>query len=161
MRIGIDVGGTNTDAVLMDGRRVLGAMKTPTTTDVGDGIIRALQALCAETKLDPVRVTAVMIGTTHFTNAIVEIGGVRTNFRMPDVYSFGLGGGSLVGADHVSAPITIGPQSVGYELTTQALVFGGRTLTATDVAVAAGLAIVGPLYFGYDIDYRPVESRFG
>ena len=28
----------------------------------------------------------------------VEIGGVRTNFRMPDVISFGLGGGSLVGS---------------------------------------------------------------
>ena len=26
----------------------------------------------------------------------VEIGGVRTNFRMPDVFSLGLGGGSLV-----------------------------------------------------------------
>ena len=26
----------------------------------------------------------------------VEIGGVRSNFRMPDVYSFGLGGGSIV-----------------------------------------------------------------
>ena len=31
MRIGIDVGGTNTDAVLMDGRTVLSATKTPTT----------------------------------------------------------------------------------------------------------------------------------
>ena len=26
----------------------------------------------------------------------VDIGGVRTNFRMPDVLSLGLGGGSLV-----------------------------------------------------------------
>jgi len=384
MRIGIDVGGTNTDAVLMDGRTVLGAVKTPTTTDVGDGITRALQTLCAETRLDPARVVAVMIGTTHFTNAIVErrrlmptaairlglpateclppmvdwpddlrraigghvflvhggheydgrlispldeqeiravarrtaglgvravaitsvfspvnpsfeeeaaaivrseipdanvtlshtigrigllerenaailnaclgdlarrigqafrqslaaarisapfylsqndgtlmsaefaeaypvltiasgptnsmrgaaflsgareaivvdiggtttdvgmlvrgfpreasgiveIGGVRTNFRMPDVYSFGLGGGSLVvGADRVSASsvpsITIGPQSVGYELTTQALVFGGRTLTTTDVAVAAGLAEIGDrrAVVGLDADF--------
>ncbi|MFH1267395.1 MAG: hydantoinase/oxoprolinase N-terminal domain-containing protein [Planctomycetota bacterium] len=72
MRIGIDVGGTNTDAVLMDSRTVLGAVKTPTTADVGDGIIRALQILCVETRLDPARVTAVMIGTTHFSNAIVE-----------------------------------------------------------------------------------------
>ena len=34
---------------------------------------------------------------------------------------------------------TVGPQSVGYELTSRALVFGGDTLTATDIAVAAGL----------------------
>jgi N-methylhydantoinase A/oxoprolinase/acetone carboxylase beta subunit len=70
----------------------------------------------------------------------VEIGGVRTNFRMPDVFSFGLGGGSLVRDD---GGLTIGPDSVGYELTERALVFGGSELTATDVAVAAGLAEIG------------------
>ena len=42
MRIGIDVGGTNTDAVLMDGREVLAEVKTPTTPDVTGGIIAAL-----------------------------------------------------------------------------------------------------------------------
>ena len=66
----------------------------------------------------------------------VEVGGVRTNFRMPDVFSFGLGGGSLV----VDGPngVTVGPSSVGYRLTTEALVFGGSTLTTSDVVVAAG-----------------------
>jgi N-methylhydantoinase A/oxoprolinase/acetone carboxylase beta subunit len=69
----------------------------------------------------------------------VEIGGVRTNFRMPDVFSFGLGGGSLVRGDLPA----VGPDSVGYELTERALVFGGGELTATDIAVAAGLAEIG------------------
>ena len=69
----------------------------------------------------------------------VEIGGVRTNFRMPDVLAFGLGGGSLVRDDGAR----IGPDSVGYELTSKALVFGGETLTTTDVVVAAGLADIG------------------
>jgi N-methylhydantoinase A/oxoprolinase/acetone carboxylase beta subunit len=62
---------------------------------------------------------------------------VRTNFRMPDIISLGLGGGSLVRDDGV------GPESVGYELTSKALVFGGDTLTATDIAVAAGLVSIG------------------
>jgi N-methylhydantoinase A/oxoprolinase/acetone carboxylase beta subunit len=70
----------------------------------------------------------------------VEIGEVRTNFRMPDVHSFGLGGGSLV---RENGGFTIGPDSVGYELTERALVFGGSELTATDIAVAAGLADIG------------------
>lgn len=70
----------------------------------------------------------------------VEIGGVRTNFRMPDVFSFGLGGGSLVRDE---AELTVGPDSVGYELTDKALVFGGDTLTATDIAVAGGFAEIG------------------
>ncbi|MFQ6016209.1 MAG: hydantoinase/oxoprolinase N-terminal domain-containing protein [Anaerolineae bacterium] len=363
MRIGIDVGGTNTDAVLMKGTTVMGWVKTPTTPDVTTGIVTALRNLMEETKFDPASITGVMIGTTHFTNAVVErkrlmetavvrlglpataslppmvdwppelreaignhkylvhgghefdgrlisqldekeirqvakeikskgikaiaissvfspvnaehekkaaeiiadevpeaaitlsheigrigllerenaaimnaclgdlakaivnsfkkalaemkieapfylsqndgtlmsadfaekypvftfasgptnsmrgaaflsgakeamvvdlggttsdvgmlirgfpreasvaveIGGVRTNFRMPDVYSFGLGGGSIVNRE----PLKIGPQSVGYELTTKGLIFGGSTLTTTDVAVAGGLADIG------------------
>ena len=69
----------------------------------------------------------------------VDIGGVRTNFRMPDLISLGLGGGSLVQVGEGGA-VRVGPQSVGYELTRKALVFGGDTLTATDVAVATGAA---------------------
>ena len=71
----------------------------------------------------------------------VEVGGVRTNFRMPDVFSFGLGGGSLV-VDELGG-VKIGPRSVGYKLTKEALVFGGETLTTTDVVVAAGRAHLG------------------
>jgi N-methylhydantoinase A/oxoprolinase/acetone carboxylase beta subunit len=70
-RIGIDVGGTNTDAVLLDGGRVLAAFKTPTTGDVTGGIVSALDGL-AKALDDPAGVDAVMIGTTHFTNAVVE-----------------------------------------------------------------------------------------
>jgi N-methylhydantoinase A/oxoprolinase/acetone carboxylase beta subunit len=79
-------------------------------------------------------------GFPREASVAVEIGEVRTNFRMPDVYSTGLGGGSRVRTD---GELTVGPDSVGYELTTEALVFGGETLTATDVAVAAGLAEIG------------------
>ena len=71
----------------------------------------------------------------------VEVGGVRTNFRMPDVFSFGLGGGSLVRRRPEGRHV--GPRSVGYKLVTEALVFGGATLTATDIAVAAGRAELG------------------
>lgn len=363
MRIGIDVGGTNTDAVLMDGRTVVGWAKSPTTRDVSSGITNVLKALLEQTKAVPASVSAVMLGTTHFTNAVVErkslsktaivriglpatsalqpfvdwpddlreaiggvyylvhggyefdgrpisalneaeiqeaarkirdlgidcvavssvfspvnpdqeqraaeliaaeipgvkislsheigrigllerenaaimnaclshlagkivqsfrdalaglginapffisqndgtlmsaefvekypvltfasgptnsmrgaaflsglkdavvvdiggttsdvgvlaqgfpreasvavrIGGVRTNFRMPDVLSFGLGGGSHIKPE----PLQIGPQSVGYEITTRALIFGGSDLTTTDIAVAAGMADIG------------------
>ena len=69
-----------------------------------------------------------------------DIGGVRTNFRMPDLISIGLGGGSVVQA---RPRMRIGPKSVGFELRNKALVFGGDTLTATDIAVAAGCASIG------------------
>src|SRR5215469_2251688 len=379
MRIGIDVGGTNTDAVLMRGRQVLSGVKTPTTPDVTSGIVAALRRLVSDSKLEPAEVQGVMIGTTHFTNAVVEakrlmptaavrlglpatqalppmvdwperlkraigghaylchgghefdgrlispldpdelrrvaadisekgirtvaissvfspvnqeleeraaeilqtevpglavslsheigrigllerenativnaclrdlaariveafhaalaevgiqspvylsqndgtlmsvdyaerypvatfasgptnsmrgaaflsgvldcavidvggtttdigvllhgfpreasiaveIGQVRTNFRMPDVFSFGLGGGSLV-SDR--GQVQIGPESVGYELTSKALVFGGDVLTATDLAVAAGLADLGERARVAHVDSRLVEQ---
>jgi N-methylhydantoinase A/oxoprolinase/acetone carboxylase beta subunit len=84
-------------------------------------------------------VGALSNGFPREASVTARIGGVFTNFRMPDLYSFGLGGGSLVHR----APLRIGPDSVGYQLAERALVFGGETLTATDIAVAAGLADIG------------------
>ncbi|MGH7322137.1 MAG: hydantoinase/oxoprolinase family protein, partial [Candidatus Rokuibacteriota bacterium] len=78
-------------------------------------------------------------GFPREANNVVEVGGVRTLFRMPDLLSLGLGGGSLVRTD----PLAVGPRSVGYQLTERARVFGGPELTATDIAVAAGLIDLG------------------
>jgi N-methylhydantoinase A/oxoprolinase/acetone carboxylase beta subunit len=61
----------------------------------------------------------------------VEIGGIRTNFRMPDLVTIALGGGTIVTED------ALGPQSVGYRILEEALVFGGSTPTLTDAGVAA------------------------
>ncbi|POF32161.1 hydantoinase/oxoprolinase family protein [Roseibium marinum] len=80
-----------------------------------------------------------MQGFPRESAVAVDIGGVRTNFRMPDVLAIGLGGGSLVRDEGAR----IGPDSVGYEITEKALVFGGDTLTTTDIIVAAGLADIG------------------
>ncbi|HZT87745.1 MAG TPA: hydantoinase/oxoprolinase family protein [Stellaceae bacterium] len=85
-------------------------------------------------------------GFPREANSVVEIGGVRTLFRMPDLFSIGLGGGSVVERE----PLAVGPASVGYRLTGEALVFGGATITATDAAVAAGLLDLG--------DRRRVEA---
>lgn len=85
----------------------------------------------------------------------IEVAGVRTNFRMPDVSSIGLGGGSRV---HRDGDLEVGPDSVGYRLTEDALVFGGSTLTATDVMVGLGLAEVGDLSLVRTIDQRTLTK---
>src|SRR5215213_7472836 len=72
IRIGIDVGGTNTDAVLMDGLTVIAKIKTPTTEDVTGGITTALRHILESSGTATDDVAGVMIGTTHFTNAVVE-----------------------------------------------------------------------------------------
>ena len=86
-------------------------------------------------------VGALVNGAPRESAIAVDIGGVRTNFRMPDLISIGLGGGSLVVAE--GGKVKVGPRSVGYRITTEAMVFGGSQLTATDIAVAAGYADVG------------------
>jgi len=53
---------------------------------------------------------------------------------MPDVSSIGLGGGSKV--RQTSEGVSVGPDSTGYNLLTEGLIFGGSTLTATDVIVS-------------------------
>jgi DUF917 family protein/N-methylhydantoinase A/oxoprolinase/acetone carboxylase beta subunit len=67
--------------------------------------------------------------------AYSELAGVRMNLSYPDVKSIGLGGGSLV--RKVAGRLQVGPESVGHELPTKALVFGGAIPTATDYMVAA------------------------
>lgn len=66
MRIGIDVGGTNTDAVPVDGTTVIGHVKHSTSKDITGGIGGALAALQQQYSFSPSAVQAVMIGTTHF-----------------------------------------------------------------------------------------------
>ena len=89
-------------------------------------------------------------GFPRQAGSTVDIGGVRTNFRMPDVFSIGLGGGSIA-VDGSPAP-RVGPQSVGFELTRRARVFGGDVITATDLAVAAGRADIGDASRVRDLD---------
>lgn len=80
-------------------------------------------------------------GFPRETTAANFIGGVRTNFRMPDVLSIGVGGGSEV--HEVSDVWKVGPRSVGFRLADEALIFGGATLTASDIAVRAGQVVFG------------------
>ena len=79
LSIGVDVGGTNTDAVALDGAgRVIAWTKQPTSDDVTGGIRAAIAALLAEIGDRRSEVSRVMLGTTHATNAIVRTHQTRT-----------------------------------------------------------------------------------
>jgi N-methylhydantoinase A/oxoprolinase/acetone carboxylase beta subunit len=78
-RIGVDVGGTNTDAVIihtgesdLPNRGIRSAFKTPTTPDVTEGIAKAIQGALSQCNVSLSSIAAVMIGTTHFINAVVQ-----------------------------------------------------------------------------------------
>jgi len=93
-------------------------------------------------------------GFPREANNVIEVGGVRTLFRMPDLLSVALGGGTMI----TQEPFAVGPRSVGYELTRRARVFGGDDLTCTDVAVALGLIDLGDAARVRDLPRRLVDD---
>ncbi|MCT6817884.1 MAG: hydantoinase/oxoprolinase family protein, partial [Lysinibacillus fusiformis] len=72
-KIGIDVGGTNTDAILLDhNSQLVYSVKSPTSLDIKSGIEQSLQQLLQGANIDKTKITHAMLGTTQCTNAIVE-----------------------------------------------------------------------------------------
>lgn len=114
----------------------------PTNSMRGAAYLSGLKdALIADIGGTTTDIGMLLNGFPRESSITVDIGGVRTNFRMPDVLALGLGGGSLVvEADN---RVEVGPKSMGYRLTEQAMVFGGDIMSATDLAVAAGYADIG------------------
>lgn len=98
-------------------------------------------------------------GFPRESSLAVDVGGVRTNFRMPDIVSIGLGGGSLV-RQAEDGSITVGPDSVGYRITDEALVFGGSQLTTTDIAVRLGHVAIGNPELVAHIDQEFAEKSY-
>ena len=74
--LGIDVGGTFTDAVLLDGERLLTA-KVPTARAQEESVVAAAGAVTDALGPEIARFTH---GTTTATNALLERKGARTAF---------------------------------------------------------------------------------
>ncbi len=73
MRIGIDIGGTNTDGVIIDGQdRIIEAVKYSTTAHLEKGFEDVLTALLNQSKINSEQIMGVFVGTTHATNAILQ-----------------------------------------------------------------------------------------
>ena len=133
--------GTLMDADFVQRHPVLTFASGPTNSMRGAAYLSGLKdALVVDIGGTTTDVGVLINGFPRQSTISVDIGGVRTNFRMPDILAIGLGGGSLVSADD---PCRVGPQSVGFRLTEEAMVFGGDQLTASDVAVADGYAQMG------------------
>src|SRR4051812_7816798 len=80
MRLGVDVGGTFTDLVLVDERRGQAFVeKVPTTTaDPAEGVLDGAARLIERAGLAPGELDQFLHGTTIATNIVLEHDGART-----------------------------------------------------------------------------------
>lgn len=62
--VGVDVGGTNTDAVILDGQKVIGWHKEPTTRDIHSGVTRSVTEALKMANVPHASIMAIKIGTT-------------------------------------------------------------------------------------------------
>ncbi|MET4593343.1 N-methylhydantoinase A [Sphingomonas sp. PvP107] len=87
-RLGVDVGGTFTDLLLLD--RESGGFwryKTPSTPhDSSVGILTGVEAICAEAGTTPAEVEFFLHGTTVATNAVLEGKGARVGLVTSEGY---------------------------------------------------------------------------
>lgn len=149
------------DGTLMSGETVqkypvLTFASGPTNSMRGAAYLSGLKhAIVADIGGTTTDVGMLVNGFPRESSVTVDIGGVRTNFRMPDILSVGLGGGSIVRS---GGPISVGPDSVGFNLIQDARVFGGDVLTASDIAVASGLAEMGDRSRVADLDPELVRD---
>ncbi len=95
-RIGVDIGGTFTDVVLVGPDGVLCARKIPTTPqDYSRALVQGMVEACAAAGVRTTQVAEVVHGTTIVTNAIIEQTGARvgliTTKGFRDVLEIGRG----------------------------------------------------------------------
>ena len=78
-RLGVDVGGTFTDLLLVDDETgSLHRVKTPSTpADPAEGVLNGVRRICEESGVPPEQIHYVMHGTTVATNALLEAKGAR------------------------------------------------------------------------------------
>src|SRR4051794_1017655 len=80
MLLGVDVGGTFTDAVLAVGGRLVTAKAPTTPEDQSEGVLDAVNAVLEKAAEQATDIEAFAHGTTAATNALLEGKGAKTVF---------------------------------------------------------------------------------
>ncbi|MCW1401835.1 hydantoinase/oxoprolinase family protein [Novosphingobium sp. MW5] len=87
-RLGVDVGGTFTDLLLLDpGSGSFWRHKTPSTPhDSSEGVLNGVDAICATAGITPADIEFFLHGTTVATNAVLEGKGARVGLVTTEGY---------------------------------------------------------------------------
>ena len=137
--LGVDVGGTFTDVVLVADERVTTA-KVPTTADQSEGVLAGIETACERAGIDPAEVEQFRHGTTVATNAMLEGEGARTALvtteGFADVLAIGRQDRPALYDLDASAPDPLVPSERRYELDERATT-GGIERAPDEAALAA------------------------
>ena len=82
-RVGVDVGGTNTDVILVTEDDEF-TFKTPSTTDPSESTLTGIVEVCQLAGIEPADVDQILHGTTVATNALIEHEGAETGLLTTD-----------------------------------------------------------------------------
>src|SRR3954447_5309127 len=136
MLLGVDVGGTFTDAALLDGDRLVTAKAPTTPADQSRGVADAVRAALAEVGADAASVTRFVHGMTVATNALLEGRTARTVLfategftdleelrrqNRADLYRLCAGHAEPIARLRVPVPERTGPDGVVLELDEEAM----------------------------------------
>jgi N-methylhydantoinase A len=130
VRLGVDVGGTFTDVVLLDGDDLTTA-KVPSTDDQSVGVIEGIEKVCVEADIDPEEIDSFAHGMTVSVNALLEEAGATTalvttaGFR--DVLEIGRQDRPALYDLEVEKPTPLVPRRRRHELDERAAVDGIET----------------------------------
>ena len=94
--IGVDIGGTFTDVILIDpSGRVNSHKLLSTPDDFSNAMIKGIEQICARANIEPSSITKIVHGTTVVTNACIEMKGAKvgllTTHGFRDILEIGRG----------------------------------------------------------------------
>lgn len=138
LRLGIDVGHTNTDAVIVDRTgTVIARIKVPTSGDLGTSVEGALAGLLEQPAVDPARIGCVALGAARTTEAI------RTGVGLRRVAVLRIGGPLT----HAVPPLVTWPAALRSTVEAGSLIvaggceFDGEPIASLDEAAIAAFAL--------------------
>ena len=145
--LGVDTGGTYTDAVVLDEAtdQILASAKSLTTRpDLALGVGRAIDAALAQAAIDPAQVAMVSLSTTLATNALVEGQGGRIALVFIGFDAAELGRAGLTDALRGDPVIALagGHSHAGGEIAALDLAGLAQAIDALDAGIT-GFAIAG------------------
>lgn len=155
--IGVDIGGTNTDAVLIDkSEKIIAAVKTTTTEDISCGFSSALEQLLDQALVDVESIEGIFLGTTVATNAILQnkdlyrVGVIRIAGQKPEILPVAFSWPTDLKNNVIAACETIpgGFECHGGELTPfckKEAIYAIKRLFEKDVESVAIIGVFSPL----------------